>query len=50
MAAGFSFGQIVGPIFAGQVAQITGGLTVPSLVAVGALLIGAALTLRLPGP
>jgi hypothetical protein len=49
MTAGFSAGQIVGPIFAGQIAQATGGLTVASLAAAGALLVGAALTLTLPG-
>jgi predicted MFS family arabinose efflux permease len=47
MTAGFGLGQIAGPVFAGQVAQVTGSLTVPSLVAAGALLVSAALTVRL---
>ena len=50
MTACFSIGQIAGPIFAGQLAQLAGGLTLPSLIAAGALLVSAALTVRLPGP
>jgi predicted MFS family arabinose efflux permease len=50
MTAGFSLGQIVGPIFAGQLAQFAGGLTIPSLAAAAALLVSAGLTFRLPGP
>jgi predicted MFS family arabinose efflux permease len=44
MTAGFSLGQILGPIFAGQVAQHTGSLTLPSLIAAGTLAAAAALT------
>jgi MFS family permease len=49
MTAAFGLGQIVGPIFAGQLAQVTGNLTLPSLVAAAALLVAAGLTARLPG-
>ena len=44
ITAGFSFGQILGPAFAGQLAQHTGSLTLPSLIAAGALVVAAALT------
>lgn len=45
MTASFGLGQIVGPAFAGVVYDVTGSFVGPSLVAVAALLIGAALAL-----
>jgi MFS family permease len=44
MTAAFGLGQIVGPIFAGQLAAHTGNFTVPTLVAAATLLVAAALT------
>jgi predicted MFS family arabinose efflux permease len=44
MTVSFGAGQIIGPIFAGQVAAHTGNLTLPTLVAAGTLLVAAALT------
>jgi predicted MFS family arabinose efflux permease len=46
MTASFSFGQILGPSFAGYVYDFTGSLAVPSLAAAGALVIAALLSLR----
>src|SRR5476651_401449 len=46
MTASFSFGQILGPSFAGYVYDLTGSLAVPSLAAAGALVIAALLSLR----
>ncbi len=43
MTAAFGFGQIVGPLFAGMVADRTGSLVLPSLLASAALLAGAAI-------
>lgn len=43
MTAAFGLGQIVGPTFAGVVSDATGTFVVPSLTAVGALLVGALL-------
>jgi predicted MFS family arabinose efflux permease len=43
MTAAFGLGQIVGPTFAGLVHDATGSFVLPSLVAAGALLLGAAL-------
>jgi predicted MFS family arabinose efflux permease len=39
MTAAFGFGQIIGPLFAGYAAQITGGFRTPSLVAAAALVL-----------
>jgi len=48
----FGIGQMVGPAFAGYVADMTGTFTAPSLIAAGALVIGAwlALTIRIRKP
>jgi predicted MFS family arabinose efflux permease len=46
MTASFSFGQILGPSFAGYVYDLTGSLAVPSLAAAAALVIAALLSLR----
>jgi predicted MFS family arabinose efflux permease len=43
----FGIGQMVGPAFAGYVADITGTFTAPSLIAAGALVIGAGLAMTL---
>jgi predicted MFS family arabinose efflux permease len=48
MTASFSFGQILGPSFAGYVYDLTGSLAVPSLAAAAALVIAALLSLRPP--
>jgi predicted MFS family arabinose efflux permease len=45
MTAAFGLGQIVGPAFAGLVHDATGSFVLPSLVAVAALLLAAALAL-----
>jgi predicted MFS family arabinose efflux permease len=45
MTAAFGLGQIVGPVFAGSVYDATGTFLVPSLTAVGALLVGALLAM-----
>jgi predicted MFS family arabinose efflux permease len=45
MTAAFGLGQIVGPTFAGVVHDATGSFLVPSLTAVGALLVGALLVM-----
>ncbi len=55
MTASFGTGQIVGPIFAGYVHDVTGSFLLPSLVAAGTLIVAAALSalaapaLRNPG-
>lgn len=49
MTAAFGLGQIVGPVFAGVVYDATGTFVVPSLIAVGALAVGAGLAI-LGGP
>jgi predicted MFS family arabinose efflux permease len=41
MTAAFGFGQIIGPAFAGMVYDVTGSFLLPSLTAVGALLVAA---------
>jgi predicted MFS family arabinose efflux permease len=48
MTASFSFGQILGPSFAGYIYDLTGSLAVPSLAAAAALVIAAVLSLRPP--
>jgi predicted MFS family arabinose efflux permease len=45
MTASFSFGQILGPAFAGYVYDATGSLAMPLLVAVAALTLAAVLAL-----
>ncbi|MCJ2069477.1 YbfB/YjiJ family MFS transporter [Methylobacterium sp. J-030] len=49
MMAAFGTGQVIGPVAAGVLADLTGSFTVPSLAAAAALLIAAALVLSLPG-
>ena len=46
MTAAFGLGQILGPVFAGLVYDATGTFLVPSLTAVGALLVGALLAVK----
>jgi predicted MFS family arabinose efflux permease len=46
MTAAFSFGQILGPAFAGYLYDHTGSLAVPSWAAAAALVVSAALTFR----
>jgi predicted MFS family arabinose efflux permease len=46
MTAAFGLGQIVGPVFAGVISDVTGTFLVPSLTAVSALLVGALLAMR----
>jgi len=48
MTASFGFGQILGPVFAGFVYDLTGSFLVPSLGAAGALLVAATLVVTLP--
>lgn len=43
----FGIGQMIGPAFAGYVADITGTFTAPSLIAAGALVVGAALAITI---
>jgi len=53
MTASFSFGQILGPAFAGYVYDLTGSLALPSLAAAAALVVAAilaALTSSLSAP
>ena len=44
MTASFGVGQVVGPTFAGVVADQLGGFTVPSLTASAALIVAAFLS------
>jgi predicted MFS family arabinose efflux permease len=46
MTASFGLGQVIGPLFAGMVADRTGNLSLPSLVASAALIAGAAMVFR----
>jgi MFS family permease len=41
MTVAFGVGQIVGPLFAGMVSDVTGGFGVPSVTAAGALVVAA---------
>jgi predicted MFS family arabinose efflux permease len=50
MTAAFGLGQILGPTFAGAVYDATGTFLVPSLTAVGALLVGARLAMISSAP
>ncbi|UYN94213.1 MAG: YbfB/YjiJ family MFS transporter [Enhydrobacter sp.] len=47
MTASFGLGQIVGPVFAGYLYDLTGSLTLPSLAAAAALVAAGALVVRL---
>jgi predicted MFS family arabinose efflux permease len=49
MTASFSFGQILGPAFAGFVYDATGSLAMPSLVAAAALMMAAVLSIVADG-
>jgi len=46
MTASFGVGQMIGPLFAGLVAERAGGFLIPSLTASGGLLVAALLTFR----
>jgi predicted MFS family arabinose efflux permease len=46
MTAAFGLGQMVGPLFAGLVAERSGSFLIPSLVAAGGLMLAAGLTWR----
>jgi MFS family permease len=48
MTAAFGLGQIIGPVLAGYLSDLTGGYALPSLLAAGALVTAAAITSRLP--
>jgi predicted MFS family arabinose efflux permease len=48
MTAGFGVGQIVGPILAGYLSDLTGGFAVPSLLAAGALIAASVIASRIP--
>ncbi|MBC7789421.1 MAG: YbfB/YjiJ family MFS transporter [Anaerolineae bacterium] len=48
MTASFGLGQILGPAFAGFVHDLTGSFLVPSLAAVGALIVAATLVVTPP--
>jgi predicted MFS family arabinose efflux permease len=50
MTASFGLGQILGPIFAGYVHDLTGSFMMPSLGAAGALVVAAALVGKPAGP
>jgi predicted MFS family arabinose efflux permease len=50
MTASFGLGQILGPIFAGYVHDLTGSFLMPSLGAAGALVVAAALVVKPAGP
>ena len=46
MTGAFGVGQIVGPVLAGVVSDVTGGFAVPSMAAAGALVVAAWLARR----
>jgi cyanate permease len=46
VTAAFGVGQIVGPVFAGWIRDMTGSFAVPSLCAAGALVLAAFLSQR----
>ena len=46
LTASFGLGQVVGPWFAGQLHDVTGSFSAPSLAAAAALLVAAALVVR----
>jgi predicted MFS family arabinose efflux permease len=48
MTAAFGLGQIIGPVLAGYLSDLTGGFALPSLLAAAALMTAAAITSRLP--
>ncbi len=50
MTAAFGLGQIIGPILAGWVHDLTGSFLLPSIAAAAALTIGAALVARFTAP
>ncbi len=45
MTATFGIGQVVGPLIAGHMREVSGSFLVPSLIAAGALVVGAVLAL-----
>ena len=45
MTAAFGFGQVVGPLIAGHMREVSGSFFAPSLIAAGALVVGAMLAL-----
>ena len=50
MTAAFGLGQIVGPILAGWMHDMTGSFLLPSIAAAAALAAGAALVARFTAP
>ncbi len=50
MTAAFGLGQIIGPILAGWVHDLTGSFLLPSIAAAAALAVGAALVARFTAP
>ncbi len=50
MTAMFGIGQIVGPVFAGWLRDLSGSFLLPSVTAAGALLLAAALVWRISAP
>jgi hypothetical protein len=50
MTASFGVGQMIGPLFAGVIAEHAGGFLIPSLTAALGLLVAAGLTWRSSRP